>query len=301
MDGLADIEYWVISDLANEDARKAVDARISNEMEQINGGASINETHSEVFRDYDEIQRLILGGIQIAGRLTASLKGEAIDLGSGTGIAACILSNLPEVEKIYAVEFSEQFVQRMMPVVFSKFKADTRKIVRAVGDFNNLKLPSDSISMIVEIDSLHHSEDLRVTLDECCRVLKTGGFIVSIDRAWPNSHSKEQLDQLLDKEYDSEHKRLFGVDPDLPYRRRDYGEHEYRIKDWVAYYERSGFTPYVFSQVHPPFLNSLLLKVFPGFRISLNLATFLAKLGFRNLFVYGFNPTRKLIIAVKHS
>ena len=250
-------------------------------------------------RDYDELVRLITAGYSISQKVTDLAQGIAIDLGSGTGIGASIISNLSEVTKIYAVEYSEQFVLKIMPLVFLSFKTQTEKIIRVVGDFNKLKLPDESVSMIVEIDSLHHSEDLSVTLNECFRVLKPGGVIISIDRAWPNYYSNDQLETLLDKEYDEQYKELHGIDPKKTYRRRDYGEHEYRTKDWIKYYQDSEFTTFVFSQKHLPFLNSLLLKVLPGFSISVGIAGFLAKLGIRNLFLYGFNPTRKLFIAVK--
>lgn len=299
MDNLSKIEYWTLSEIANEGARNANNSRVIHEVNLSKDSSSIKEIHSEALRDYDEIKKLILAAFSIIKRLGISYDGDAADLGSGTGIGATILSNVCEISKIYAIEYSEQFVQIMMPAVFSDFGAKAEKIIRVVGDFNNLKLKDSSLMVLLDIDSFHHSENLGYTLKECYRVLKPGGLIISIDRAWPDSYSREELEKKLDVEYSDNSKAMFGVPPGQSYRRRDNGEHEYTISDWLTYYKNSGFDPFVFSQIHLPKLNSIFIKVVSGFKISLFLSGLTSKLGFRRLFLYGFNPTRKLFIAIK--
>jgi len=299
MENLGNIEYWTLSEIANEGARKANNSRVTHEINIAKDGPSIQEVHSEALRDYGEIKKLILAAFSIIKRLGFSYVGDAADLGSGTGIGATILSNVYEINKIYAIEYSEQFVLKMMPTVFSDFGAKTEKIIRVVGDFNNLKLKDASLTVLLDIDSFHHSENLGYTLKECNRVLKPGGLIISIDRAWPDSCSREELEKKLDVEYSDKSKAVFGIPPGESYRRRDNGEHEYTISDWLTYYKKSGFDPFVFSQIHLPKLNSIFIKIVSGFKISLFLSGLMSKLGFRRLFLYGFNPTRKLFIAIK--
>ena len=299
MENLSEIEYWTLSEFVNEGARKAIDSRVSHEMKISKDGPSIKDVHSEVLRDYDDIKKIILGAFSIINRLGISYAGDAADLGSGTGIGATILSTVQEITKIYAIEYSEEFVQKMMPVVFSDFGAKAEKIIRVVGDFNNLKLKDSSLMVLLEIHSFHHSENLEYTLKECYRVLKPGGLIIAIDRAWPDSCSREELEIKLDVEYSDKSKAVFGIPPGESYRRRDNGEHEYTISDWLTYYKKSGFDPFVFSQIHLPKLNSIFIKIVSGFKISLFLSGLMSKLGFRRLFLYGFNPTRKLFIAIK--
>lgn len=302
MGSLRDVEYWIFSGIANDAARKANNSRVVHEIQKYEDGeegTKLRDIHSEALRDYDEINRLIQAGFYFARKADFHIPGSAADLGSGTGIGAAILSKLPEIETVYAVEYSEEFALRMMPVVFADYGALSDKIVRVVGDFNNLKLEDNSLSVILDIDSFHHSEDLAVTLKECHRVLKPGGVIISVDRAWSDTITRDELEKKLDVEYSDARKAIFGIPVGQSYRRRDNGEHEYTIKDWINYYQNAGFEPYVFSQVHPPKLNSLFLKVLPGFKISLWVSNILGRLGFKRLFLYGFNPTRKLFVVVK--
>jgi SAM-dependent methyltransferase len=299
MNMLRDVEYWVFSDISNEEARKANDARVVHETTLANEGKLIKDVHSEALRDYADIKKLILAGLSFFKKLGYSMHGDAADLGSGTGIGAAILSNIQDIDNIYAIEYSEQFLLKMMPVVFSEFNAQKEKIIRVVGDFNKLKLENGSLSLILDIDSFHHSENLEITFKECFRVLKPGGVIVSIDRAWPDSFTREQLDKKLEIEYSDASKAMFGIPPGQSYKRRDNGEHEYTIKDWLSTYKDTGFDAYVFSQIHPPRLNTIFLKVISGFKISQFISLLLGKLGVRRLFLYGFNPTRKLFVAIK--
>ena len=299
MTNLRDVEYWKFSDIANEEARKANNSRVVHETKKTETGVQIKDIHSEALRDYEEIKKLILAGFTFARKLKLPISGDAADLGSGTGIGAAILSQLPEMKNIYAVEYSEEFALKMMPVVFADFGAKAEKIVRVVGDFNKLQLNDGALSVILDIDSFHHSEDLDVTFKECNRVMQPGGVIISVDRAWPDSTPRTELEKKLEVEYSDASKAVFGIPAGQSYKRRDNGEHEYTIRDWEEYYHKAGYETYVFSQVHPPKLNSILLKVLPGYKISLWLACLFGKLGRRRLWLYGFNATRKLFVAVK--
>ena len=294
-----EIEYWKLSDIANIEARAANDSRVMHEIDAHQSGRSLKDIHSETLRDYDEIKSLILGAVGFLRRHKFPFSGEALDLGSGTGIGATIISDLPELSRIYAVEYAENFVRNIMPIVFSDFKADSKKIVRVVGDFNQLKIEDNDLSLILEIDSLHHSEDLPITLKECHRVLKPGGVIVSIDRAWPDSMTRAELDSKLEVEYSDKQKKIFGIPPGQSYTRRDNGEHEYTIAEWLKFYEDASFEVYLFSQVHLPTFNSLLIKILPGFKLSWILAYWLSKFGFHRLNIYGYNDTRKVFVAIK--
>ena len=293
------IEYWKLSNIANINARAANDARVMHAIDAQQSVHSVKGIQFETLRDHEEIASLIMGAVGFLRRQRLTFEGMALDLGSGTGIGAAIISKLPELSRIYAVEYAESFAKNIMPIVFSDFEAQTDKIVRVVGDFNHLELEDESMAMILEIDSLHHSEDLPVTLAECRRVLKPGGVILSIDRAWPDSTPRSELEAKLDVEYGEKQKEFFGIPAGQSYKRRDNGEHEYTIADWLKFYRDAGFDPYVFSQVHLPTFNRLLIRILPGVKLSWALASWLAKLGFRRLFIYGFNATRKVFIAVK--
>ena len=292
------IEYWKMSDLALVEAKRGMDYRAEIEQDRILNGEQIANVHTQALRDFKDIKQLIVGGLQFLKSKSINYKGIAADLGSGTGMGATILSYQPEINKVYAVEFSEQFVVRIMPEVFAQFKADETKIIRVVGDFNILEVEDESLSLILDVDSFHHSEDLDVTLKECYRVLKPGGIIIAVDRAWSDKLTPEQLEEKLDKELNDNAKKLYGVPEGESFTRRDFGEHEYTIKDWLSYYDQNGFEAFVFSQVHPPALNRIFLKI-PTFAISIRIAALLSKAGLKRHLIYGFNPTRKLFVALK--
>lgn len=298
MENLQPIEYWTYTPLANKTAMDAQDNRARTESNRIQSGENMEKVHSEALRDYADIRRVLLGGFAFLKHMRLDFSGAAADLGSGIGTGATILSQLPEINRVYAVEFSEQLVLHLMPRVFEEYQAETSKIVPVVGDFNHLHLDNESLAVILEVDSFHHSEDLDVTLRECHRVLKTGGVIVATDRAWPDSTPRDELEKKLDKEYTAAQKTLWGIPADQVYRRRDSGEHEYTIRDWQAAFNRNGFDAHVFTQVHPPGLNRILTKL-PTFAASTLLASLTAQIGSKRHLIYGFGATRKLFVCIK--
>jgi len=294
----SDVLYWKLTEWALEEAKSGMDNRAKIEEERILSGENVEIVHTQALRDFEYIKQLIIGGVNFLRLKKIEFQGIAADLGSGTGMGATILSKLPEIEKVFAIEYSEQFVLRIMPEVFIRFDADREKIVRVVGDFNSLEIENNSLSLILDVDSFHHSEDLNITLKECNRVLKPSGVIISVDRAWPDKYTRKELDEKLNVEFNDHVKKLYGIPEGQKFTRGDFGEHEYTIKEWVKHYQQNNFQVDVFSQIHPPALNSIFIKI-PAFEFSIKLAAVLSKLGFAKHLIYGFNPTRKLFVAQK--
>jgi len=231
-------------------------------------------------------------------KIGRSVTGSAIDIGSGTGVGASIMSNYEEMRKIYAVEFSEKFVNQIMPIVFEKYSSNIEKIQRVVGDFNNLEVDDNSIDLVLDIDSLHHAEDIEITLMECNRVLKSGGVLIAIDRAWPDSYTESQLENMLDKELDDKLKHKYNIPENQSYTRRDFGEHEYTLKHWENAFSNQGFETNIFSQKHPPGFNRIFLNI-PTFKFTIWISSIMYKIGLRRHIIYGFNETRKLFVCIK--
>lgn len=275
-----------------------MDHRANDEINRISSGEAVEFVHEQAVRDYEHFKELIDGAFHFSKRIGLSVAGSAIDIGSGTGIGASILSNHKEIDKINAVEFSENFVHQIMPIIFDKYSSNSEKIQRVVGDFNNLEVESDSIDLILDIDSLHHAEDLEFTLKECNRVLKSGGVLIAIDRAWPDSYTESQLEKLLDKELNDNLKHKYNIPENQSYTRRDFGEHEYTLRQWENAFSRQGFETNVFSQKHPPGFNRFLPDS-PIFKFTIWLSPFMYMLGVRRHIVYGFNDTRRLFVCIK--
>ncbi|MBU2609593.1 MAG: class I SAM-dependent methyltransferase [Chloroflexi bacterium] len=289
---------WGMTDLALIAAKEAMENRANVEMDALDNGQSLEETHGQAVRDYAQFEQLIGGAFAFLQKIKKTARGVAVDMGSGTGVGACILSGLEQVEKVYAVEFSEYFVEKIMPVVFEKFEAQNVKVQRVVSDFNRLDVEDGSLNIVLDIDSFHHSEDFDKTLDECSRALAKDGVIIAIDRAWPDSYTQEQFKTMLDRELPDRLKQKYGIPPGQSFTRRDFGEHEYTIQQWFDYFERHGFEPAVFLLRHPPAMNRIWLRL-PTFKFSMALSGLLYRFGFRRLWAYGFATTRVMFVCTR--
>lgn len=294
-----EILYWKMTRLALQEAKEGMDNRAKQESNALEKGNNIKEAHGQALRDLPQLQEFLMAGFDFLKRIGHSVDGAAVDVGSGTGVGAAILSRLPFISKVYAVEFSEQFVRSIMPVVFESIQADTARIQRVVGDFNNLEIPDLSLACVLDIDSFHHAEDLDFTLRECARVLKPGGVIVAVDRAWNDHYTRAQLEAKLDVELNDNLKKKYGIPEGQSFTRRDFGEHEYTIREWMALFEKNGFKGMVFSQWHPPMFNRIWLKL-PMQKIFMFLNALLYRLGTRRFLIYGFGTTRRLFVCIKN-
>ena len=296
---LSDPIYWSMTSLIREASQTAMDKRADREVSDVVQGKTLDDAHSEAIRDYPVFEQFILQvALEFSHRLGLGWGSKAVDLGSGTGVGACILSKLPFMHHVYAVEYSEHFVQKIMPLVFERFGAQTEKIQRVVGDFNHQELEDRSLDLILEIEAFHHSENLEFTVQECERVLKPGGVMLVIDRAWPDHYTSEQLEAMLDKEFSAQLKTKYGIPAESSFTRRDFGEHEYTVQQCIIAFRRKGFAVTVFQHWHPPFLNRWWLKL-PILKATVFLDAILYKLGFRRLRVYGFSNTRVLFLCIK--
>lgn len=295
---LSPLVYWNFSKLANQTAKQAMNNRGNDEIRAVEEGADLIEVHGQAIRDYQEFSQLIGGALLFLKKIGHPISGTAIDMGSGTGIGAVILSKYNFFKKIYAVEFSEMFVKKIMPIVFNKLEAKMPKIIRVVGDFNKLEVDDGSVDTVLDIDSFHHSENLDITLQECYRALQPNGVIIAIDRAWPNHYSQKDLEKKLDRELNDNLKRKYGIPNGQSFTRRDFGEHEYTINEWLDTFSRNGFDAHAFVQWHPPGLNSLWLRL-PSFNFSIHINSWLSRLGIKKHKIYGFHKKRVLFVCLK--
>jgi len=193
--------YWGMTDLAHEVAREAMENRATVEVDEVEKGQALENVHGQALRDYKQFEQLIGGALSFLKKGRQPAGGVAVDMGSGTGVGACILSRFDEVEKVFAVEFSEHFVEKVMPLVFEKYNTNNAKIQRVVSDFNQLKVEANSLGIILDNNSFHHSEDLDRTFQECYRVLAPNGVIIAIDRAWPDRYTQDELETMLETEF----------------------------------------------------------------------------------------------------
>ena len=96
-----------------------------------------------------------------------------------------------------------------MPRVFSEISERPEKILRVVGDFNDLKFEDNTLDFVVELGAFHHSEKVQKTFCEAYRVLKPGGWFIGIERSQPDGFTDEQIKRLLDIEYGNVWKKIW--------------------------------------------------------------------------------------------
>lgn len=179
---------------------------------------------------------------ELFNTLDIDLKGEGMEIAAGAAVFATTLTRLyPNVIKVHALEIVPGMVTKLQPKIIEATNM-TGRVIPLIGDFNDIKLPDKSLDFVVGFNALHHSNTLHQTLLEVGRVLKPGGKLIFFDRTHPDHMTKEQEEFLINKEYGPEYKIHRGMDPNAPYKRKDNGEHEPRIRDWKIALQDTGLT-----------------------------------------------------------
>lgn len=170
-------------------------------------------------------------------------RGMGIELGAGCGLLSCVLARSCEVRSILALEVCEVMARSVIPIVAaSVLGRDHLKVVPVFGSFDCLHLPDCSLDFAAEIDSLHHSENLQATLSECRRVLKPGALLICFDRSHPDTLTDSAIEEMLERVYSPDFLRANCYPENVKLTRRQNGEHEYRLGEWLNAFTRSGFT-----------------------------------------------------------
>ena len=170
------------------------------------------------------------------------IKGIGLEVGAGPATFSSVLAKRDSVEKMYAVEVCRPIVELLMSKVAGYVLGNREsKVIGGVGNFDNMELTNESVDFIFDFFSLHHSDNLEKTFKECSRILKKGGFIFCFDKARPDHFIKNDLDELLDFEYDENFKKQMGMPLNQKFTRRMNDEKEYRLKDWILSFKKAGF------------------------------------------------------------
>ena len=238
------VEYWGIpkKEKIPDIAVKGMDNRakcLVNDLKETNNGTGDRSWVEGLSRNIDDKLGFKKSLNKAESMIGKSLTGIGADMGSGMGTLASILSHFDEVKKIYAVEASKGHVDLIMPKVFDLLDVKSEKIVRCHGSFNYTKFEDNSLDFVVELGSFHHSfKDLKtVTLKEMRRILKPGGIIISIERAKADKISDKDINKILNKKAKDFHYNF----KDKSVTRGEWGEHEYRYREWKEAFTSNGF------------------------------------------------------------
>jgi SAM-dependent methyltransferase len=192
-----------------------------------------------------EFQRLL----DLAAARGRTPRGLGVDLGAGVGWTTALLSRLPEVATLYAVDFSRHRLAELAPLIFDTLGAETSKITRAVGSFYDVRLPAGSADFCFMSQAFHHADEPLRLLGEARRLLRDGGSVLimgedpvgprSVVRRWASNLAKRCLPPSsawrppVGKLFPS-FAELFPPDPVL-------GDRYYRFNDYLSLFREAGF------------------------------------------------------------
>ncbi len=204
-----------------------------------------NEGLNEILKIYikitlTELENLISNSLKFLG--LSQFHGYGVELGSGTGAFASMFCKLnPSVKKIFAVEICDRFPKTIIPEVSKKvLNTNFNKVLPILGSFNNLMIKNNELDFIIEMGSLHHSNNLSKSFSEISRTLKSKGKLLAFDRCHSNTLSDEKVKEMLDLEYDNNFLVSHGYPSNIKLTRRQNGEHEYRLFEWRKASEDAG-------------------------------------------------------------
>lgn len=190
------------------------------------------------------------------------LNGIGMELGAGLAIfSSLIIKHNEEVRGIFAIEVCKSFAERGMHLTSSLIlNNNSNKVIPCHGTFDSIPIEDGIADFVIQIESLHHANDLEKPISEGWRLLKSGGFFISIDRAWVNSIKDSTLSSLLNHEYGLDWLERKGFDSNKIVNRKDNGEHEYRDREWQKVFLEAGFKKLVYLPIHPRITNKFVLK-----------------------------------------
>lgn len=175
--------------------------------------------------------------------LDRPLEGVGIELGAGCGLLSAVVASSSLVRLMLAVEVCAPQVELLIPKVAAHLLGrEADKVVPVIGSFDDLRVPDGSLDFAVEYHSYHHSGNLPQSMRELARVLRPGGVALLFDRVQPDSMTDAEVHELLSAVYPKNFLESYHYPPDLQITRLEHGEHEYRLREWVAALSAAGLS-----------------------------------------------------------
>ncbi len=257
-----EIQYWPVNPVLKKEAEENYRTSFALSLQDRDALSIIREltfdgavpkmTVEKIEALFDYVERHFL---------EKPITGVGVEVGAGPLTFSSILAKRPAIQKMYGIEICQPVVEKLFPKVARYILGEqSDKVIGVVGSFDEIQLPDDSIDFIFDFFSLHHSLDINVTLKECHRILKPGGFIFCFDKARPNHYSQSDLDELLDTQYGPDYHRHFDISPELKLTRRINGEREYRLRDWQRAFLGAGFSKFQDAYLAKTLSNSLVTR-----------------------------------------
>ncbi|MBF0546929.1 MAG: class I SAM-dependent methyltransferase [Candidatus Riflebacteria bacterium] len=161
-----------------------------------------------------------------------------VDLAAGIGWTTALLSKLPGVMEVRAVEISKHRLESLFEHSIKMLSGEGNKIFRYLGSFYDLKFENNSVDVIYMSQAFHHAAQPLKLLSECDRVLKANGIIILIGEQYFGIKTifKKILSNLFRKgKLTINFYKMFPPDPIL-------GDHYYRCRDYYSMFGTMGYS-----------------------------------------------------------
>ena len=100
-----------------------------------------------IYLDYRHVKELLNLFSKTYGNL---FHGIGLELGAGVGFLSSMISQIPDVEKIYSIEIVENYVKLLQPKIIKSIGVE-EKVIPTLGSIENLKYFEDnSVDFIIE-------------------------------------------------------------------------------------------------------------------------------------------------------
>jgi SAM-dependent methyltransferase len=159
------------------------------------------------------------------------------DLASGIGWTSSLLSKLPNVDRVHAVEISQHRLELLFPQAVQMFGGNWTKITRNLGSFYKLRFGDMSLDVVFLSSAFHHAENPLRLLTEIDRVLKPGGRLILIGETHISRWSvarRVAKNLLTQRRLTTNFFELFPPDNEL-------GDHYYRHSDYFFFGQLLGY------------------------------------------------------------
>jgi ubiquinone/menaquinone biosynthesis C-methylase UbiE len=159
------------------------------------------------------------------------------DLASGVGWTSSLLSKLPNVGKVHAVEISQHRLELLFPRAVQMLGGDWTKISRNLGSFYELRFDNASLDVVFLSSAFHHAENPLRLLTEIDRVLRPEGRLILIGEThiscWSFARRVAKI-LLTQRRLTTNFFELFPPDDEL-------GDHYYRRSDYYFFAQMLGY------------------------------------------------------------
>jgi SAM-dependent methyltransferase len=217
-------EYW--TDIA-EEKKKAW--WIAEENEGTRQRLRLHLEDSGVMADYRIAEQSIS---QLAGNTLA-----VADIAAGIGWTSVLMSKLPNIGSVHAVDISRHRLELLFPKAVRMFDGNAAKLNRYIGSFYELGFADSSMDVVFLSQAFHHAASPIRLLAEIDRILKPGGRLMLIGENFISAKGiiKRMLKTMfVEKRFCSDFSELFPPD-------NISGDHYYRLGDYRLFLRLLGF------------------------------------------------------------